>query len=77
MGLFGKGLSPLITLYGFFNPLPNYKILDCFKLKVFADDKMIATEQLKFVLVRVEKEKNLVIFSFSQNVLKRLLLHGC
>ena len=34
-----------------FNSLPNDKILDCSKLKEFADDKNI-TENLKFVLGR-------------------------
>ena len=32
-----------------FNSLPNDKILDRSKLKALADDKMKATEQLKFV----------------------------
>ena len=33
-----------------FNPLPNDKILDWFKLKAFTDDKINVTEKLKFVL---------------------------
>ena len=32
-----------------FNPLPNNKILDWSKLKVFADDKIKVTEKLKSV----------------------------
>ena len=36
------------------NSLPHDKILDWFKLKAFADDKMKPTEKLKFVLGRVE-----------------------
>ena len=32
------------------NSLPNDKILDLSKLKVFADNKIIATQKLKFVL---------------------------
>ena len=34
--------------------IPNYKILDWSKLKVFADDKLNVTEKLEFVLGRVE-----------------------
>ena len=37
------------------NSLPHNKILDWSKLKAFADDKLNATEKLKFVLGRVEK----------------------
>ena len=36
------------------NTLPHNKILDWSKLKAFADDKLNATEKLKFVLGRVE-----------------------
>ena len=36
------------------NSLPHDKILDWFKLKAFADDKIKMTENLKFVLGRVE-----------------------
>ena len=36
------------------NSLPHNKILDGSKLKAFADDKLNATEKLKFVLGRVE-----------------------
>ena len=32
------------------NSLPNDKIFDLSKFKVFADDKLTATEKLKFVL---------------------------
>ena len=39
---------------GPFNSLPHNKILDWSKLKAFADDKLNATEKLKFVLGRVE-----------------------
>ena len=37
-----------------FNPLPNDKIFDWSKLKAFADDKINVTENLKYVLKRVE-----------------------
>ena len=56
--------------------------MDWSKLKAFADDKSNLNEKLKFVLGRVEtmleKEKMLVtsIFSFSNNVFKRLLFEG-
>ena len=65
-----------------FNSLPNNKILDRSKSKVFADNKINVTKRLKFILGRaeniVEKEKMLVtsIFSFSYNVSKRLLFQG-
>ena len=36
------------------NSLPNDKILDKSKFKAFADDKIILTQKLKFVLGRVE-----------------------
>ena len=36
------------------NSLPNDKILDWSKLKAFADDKLNATEKLKFVLGWIE-----------------------
>ena len=36
------------------NSLPNNKILDRFKLKAFADNKINATEIWKFVLGRAE-----------------------
>ena len=39
---------------GLLNSLPHNKILDRSKLKAFADDKLNATEKLKFVLGRVE-----------------------
>ena len=44
--------STIYPLY--FNPLPNDKFLDWSKLKALADDKIIVTEKLKFVLGRVE-----------------------
>ena len=37
-----------------FNSLPNDKILECFKLKAFADDQMNVNEVLKIGLDRVE-----------------------
>ena len=37
-----------------FKSLPHNKFLDWSKLKAFADDKLNATEKLKFVLGRVE-----------------------
>ena len=40
--------------YSIVNPLPNDKILDWFKLKAFADDKLNMNQQLKFVLGREE-----------------------
>ena len=52
--------------------------MDWSRLKAFADNKSNVTKKLKFVLERVEnivgKEKMLVIsiFSFSNNVFKRL-----
>ena len=36
------------------NPLPNVKILDLSKFKAFADDEIILTQKLKFLLRRVE-----------------------
>ena len=36
------------------NSLPKGKILDWFKFKAFADDKINVTQKLKFVLERVE-----------------------
>ena len=42
------------TLYKEFNLLPNDTILDWFKLKALADDKINVTEKLKFDLERVE-----------------------
>ena len=38
----------------FDNPLPNDKILDCSKLKAFADDKIKVFEMMIFVFDRVE-----------------------
>ena len=37
-----------------FNCLPNDKILDCSKLKAFADDKINVTQKLKVSLESVE-----------------------
>ena len=59
------------------------------KLKGFADEKINMNQKLKYVSVRVEKEKMLItsIFSFSHNVFKVIcyacamrfafLLHDC
>ena len=61
---------------------PNDEILDLFKLKAFADNKINVTQKLKFVSLRVEdigeKEKMLVtsIFSFSHNVFKSKIPQG-
>ena len=60
------------------NSLPNDKIMDRSKLKTFADNKLKATENLKFVLERVEnivgKGENAAWFPafspFSINVFK-------
>ena len=38
----------------FLNSLPNDNLVDLFKLKAFADDKINVSEQLKFLLGRVE-----------------------
>ena len=47
------------------NPLPNDKILDWFKLEVFADDKMKLAKIMIFVFIRIEnivgKEENAVL----------------
>ena len=51
--------SELILL---FNSLPNDKVLDRFKFKAFANDKINVTEKLNFVLGRVE-----TIFGKGQN----------
>ena len=54
-------------------PFPNNRIIDWSKLKAFADDKLITTQNLKFVHGRVE---NIVGngenagFFFSHNVFK-------
>ena len=37
-----------------FNPLPEDRILDWFKLKVFQDDKIDLIRKLKFVFKRIE-----------------------
>ena len=57
--------------------------LDFSKLKAFADNKLKVIQIAKFVLDKIEnivgKEENagyLSIFFFSQNVFKRLFLHG-
>ena len=38
----------------YLRPLPNDKILDWFKLRAFAEDKISMSEKLKFVLGRIE-----------------------
>ena len=52
----------------FLSSLPNNKFLDWSKLKAFADNKINVTEELKFVLVRVEnivgKGENAVFWHF-------------
>ena len=58
------------------NSLPNDKILECFKLKVFvfADNKIDANEKLKVVFGRVE---NIVGENAGfHNVFKRFLSQG-
>ena len=48
-------LSPIqFAVCNAFNSLPDNKILDWFKLKAIADDKINTTEKLKFVLRWVE-----------------------
>ena len=72
---------------GLFNPLPDNKIFDWSRLKACADDKINVTKKLMFALGRVENivgkgqnagKQHLVtsIFSFSHNLLKRLLCQG-
>ena len=62
--------------------LPNNKILDWFKLKAFADNKLHVAKIMISVFDSVEnivgKEKMPAtsIFSFSHNVFKRLLSQG-
>ena len=52
---FSMGISvPVDTIKEIFNSLPTNKLLDCFKLKAFADDKLNLAEELKFVFGRVE-----------------------
>ena len=43
-----------LKLLHLFKTLPNDKILDLSKFKAFADDKIIPTQKLKFVLGTVE-----------------------
>ena len=65
-----------------FNSLPQDKILDCSKLKPFADDKIKVFKIMIFDFDRVEnivgKGENAGYqhFSFSHNVFKRLLIQG-
>ena len=50
------------SLSGLFNSLPNDEIVEQFKLKAFADDKLKAAKMIIFVFDRVEnimgKEEN-------------------
>ena len=58
--------------------LPNYKILDWSKLKLFAHKKIYGTKTLKFVLGReVEHggKRRKCIFSFSHNVFSKGFFH--
>ena len=63
----------------YFNPFPHDKILDQTKLKAFADDKLNVTKMIISVFDRVENIAGkgeiacISNFSFSHNVLKRLL----
>ena len=43
-----------IVICKYLNSFPNNKILDCSKLKAFADDKKIVTDNFKFVSRRAE-----------------------
>ena len=65
--------------YSCHNPLSNVKILHKSKMKALADNKINATQNLKFVLGREEnilgKGEN-AGFSFSQIVFKSVLLQG-
>ena len=58
--------------------LPNNKILDWCKLKVFADDKINVNEKLKFSFKRIEnivgKGKNAALPTmFSKDILYRVI----
>ena len=44
----------LLFPHSVFNSLPNDKILDLYNLKAFTDNKINVTENVKFVLERVE-----------------------
>ena len=48
------GASKGVIVWEWVNPLLNDKILDCSKLKAFADDKMNVKQKLKFDMGRVE-----------------------
>ena len=52
MGLTGLFLTQVLTQL--FQSLPNNKILDLSKLKVFADNKINMTQKLKLALGRKE-----------------------
>ena len=60
-----NGFSALyisICISGLINPLPDNKSLDWSKLKAFADNKLIVTQNIKVVFHRIEnivgKEEN-------------------
>ena len=69
-----------LCLKTLFDSLPNDKILDWYKLKALADDEIIVTPKLKFVLRSIEnivgKGEMLVssTFSFTHNVFKAIFL---
>ena len=56
----GDVFSNILSTFNTFNSLPNDKILDLYKLKAFADDKINVSEKSKFLLERIE---NIVITS--------------
>ena len=67
------------------NYLPNTKILDCSKLKAFADNKIIMNLKIEIHFGKGRKVENILgngkntgtsIFSFSHNVFKMLLCLG-
>ena len=52
---FALALIALNKIYPMsFNALPYNRILDLYRLKAFADDKINVTQNLKFILERVE-----------------------
>ena len=51
---FGEGSNVFTAFRKNLNSSPNENILDCLKLKAFADYKINVTEKLKFILGRVE-----------------------
>ena len=71
-------LSIKLSAWRFVNPLPNDKILDLFKMKVFADDILNVTENLTFLFDRVEnivgKGERLPAFSPFPTMFSKCLL---